>query len=73
MSNVDKVVGTLPMNITTYTVIKAAREIVYRKIPLGGTLAVAQARRIFYNQMFQKTILNQIVTRQTKHPKGRLY
>ena len=43
LSDVDEICGTLPMNITLNTVlILAAREIIYRKKHIGGTLVRAQ-------------------------------
>ena len=47
LSDVDKIFGMLPMNITINTVILAAQEIIYRNRQIGGTLALAQVRHIF--------------------------
>ena len=56
LSDEDKIFGTLPINITINTVSLAAQEIVYRnwQLHVGGTLALAQVRRKFYNQMMRE-------------------
>ena len=38
--HVDKIFGTLPMNITINTVILATQEIIDRTRQIGGTLAI---------------------------------
>ena len=57
LSDVDKIFGMLPMNITIITVILAAQEIIYRNREIGGTLALAQVRRKLYNQMIKEYLL----------------
>ena len=56
LSDEDKIFGTLPINITINTVSLAAQEIIYRNWQqhVGGTLALAQVRRKFYNQMMRE-------------------
>ena len=57
LSDVDKIFGMLPMNITINTVILAAQEIIYRSRQIGGTLALAQVRHKRYNQMIKEHLL----------------
>ena len=57
LSDIDKIFGTLPMNITINTVILAAQEIIYRHRQIGGTLVLAQVRRKLYNQMIKENLL----------------
>ena len=61
LSDVDKIYGMLPMNITINTVILAAQEITYRNRQIGGTLALARklynVRRKLYNEVIKEHLL----------------
>ena len=60
-SDVDKISGTLQMNITIKTVILSAQEIIYRTRQTGSTLALAQVRRKLYTQMIKEHLLANFV------------
>ena len=57
LSDMDKIFGTVPMNIAIDTVILAAHEKIYRNRQRGGTLALVQVRRKLYSQMIKENIL----------------
>ena len=60
LSDIDKIFGTLPMNITINTVILAAQDIIYRNRQIGVTLVLAQVRRKLYNHMIKENLLAKI-------------
>ena len=53
LSDVDKIFGTLPIDITMNTVILAAKGIFYR----NGQIVLVQVRRKLYNQMIKEKLL----------------
>ena len=57
LSDVDKIFGTLPMNIKVNTVILATKEITYRNRKIGPTLALAEVRCKLYYQMIKEILL----------------
>ena len=59
LSDVDKISDTLPMTITTDTVILATQERIYRNRYTGtaGTLALAQVRSKLYTKMIKEHFL----------------
>ena len=69
LSDVDKMLGTLPMNITINTVILAA-QIIYRNRQISGTLALAQVKRKLYNQMIKENLLAKLTSQYNLHKKS---
>ena len=55
-SDVDKIFGTLPMNIPVNTVILGCQEIIYRNRQKGGNLALAQMRHKLYEQKIKENL-----------------
>ena len=60
LSDIDKICGTLTMNITINIAILAAQEIIYRNRQKGGTLVSAQVKRKLYNQMIKESLLAKV-------------
>ena len=53
-SDVDKIFGNLPMNITTNTTNFAAHEMIHRDTQILSTLALAQVKGKLYNQIIKE-------------------
>ena len=72
LSDVDKIIGTLPINITISTVILAAQEIIFRNRQTDGTLVivVVEVRHKLYNQMIKENLLAKVsLDKQNFHKK----